>query len=328
MIYKFSVIRTLDSIDITLYVSGSLPELGQWKTDKSVELRRSGDFHQYEPSFWYADVELSNYQKPFDYKFLSKNSRGMFEWEGCGERQNRKCDQSAENIEDGIYYLPPVHWIESDGRPTNERQHTTNFYCRVIADHQGIHFDKINDRIYLGSCPRQFFHVATLKSLGITAVLTLQTSSDMLQNCRCVTGVDSQHDETKIVEKISKVYQNHGIAFVWLPTPDMSTEGRIRSIPQGVFLLHALIQNGHRIYVYCNAGVGRSVAIVCAYFLYVKGMKFHQMQYFLCSKRPAIYIDAEALQVAKADYDKKFGVVSKVIASADPIESNGLHDLD
>lgn len=331
MIYKFSIIRVLDSPDITVHVSGSLIELGAWNTEKCVQLRRNGDFNKNEPSFWSTEVELftNDRSKPFDYKFLAKYPDGRFEWEGCGEKHNRKCDQNAQNIEDGIYYCPPVQWIESTGRTANERQHTTNFYFRVIADHQGIHFTKINDKIFLGSCPRQFFHVATFKSLGITAVVTLQTSADILQNCRGICSVDI-NDEQKMVEEVAKLYQQHGIAFVWLPTPDMSTEGRIRAIPQGVFILHALIQNGHRVYVYCNAGVGRSVAIVCAYFLYVKGMKFRQMQYFLCAKRPAIYIDEEALRVAREDYENKYGNVSKMITQMEqfPTENNCLHDYD
>lgn len=41
-----------------------------------------------------------------------------------------------------------------------------------------------------------------------------------------------------------------------------SSAGRIRMLPQAVYLLHGLLANGHTVYVHCNAGVGRSTAAV------------------------------------------------------------------
>lgn len=83
--------------------------------------------------------------------------------------------------------------------------------------------------------------------------------------------------------------------------------GRIRMLPQAVFLLHGLLQNGHTVYVHCNAGVGRSTAAVCGLLMYVFGWTLRKVQYFVTAKRPAVYIDEDALVQAHADFVEKFG---------------------
>ena len=83
--------------------------------------------------------------------------------------------------------------------------------------------------------------------------------------------------------------------------------GRIRMLPQAVFLLHGLLEQGHTVYVHCNAGVGRSTAAVCGLLMYVLGWSVRKVQYFVAAKRPAVYIDEEALVHAQADFLQKFG---------------------
>lgn len=80
-------------------------------------------------------------------------------------------------------------------------------------------------------------------------------------------------------------------------------------LPQAVCLLHALLENGHTVYVHCNAGVGRSTAAVCGWLQYVMGWNLRKVQYFLMAKRPAVYIDEDALTRAEADFIQKFGKV-------------------
>lgn len=80
-------------------------------------------------------------------------------------------------------------------------------------------------------------------------------------------------------------------------------------LPQAVCLLHALLENGHTVYVHCNAGVGRSTAAVCGWLQYVLGWRPRKVQYFLVAKRPAVYIDEEALVRAEEDFYQKFGKV-------------------
>jgi atypical dual specificity phosphatase len=86
-------------------------------------------------------------------------------------------------------------------------------------------------------------------------------------------------------------------------------------LPQAVCLLHALLENGHIVYVHCNAGVGRSTAAVCGWLLYVLGWNLRKAQYFLMAKRPAVYIDEDALVQAQEDFLQKFGKVRSSICN-------------
>ena len=85
--------------------------------------------------------------------------------------------------------------------------------------------------------------------------------------------------------------------------------GRVQMLPQAVCLLHALLEKGHTVYVHCNAGVGRSTAAVCGWLQYVLGWSRRKVQYFLVAKRPAVYIDEEALARAEEDFYQKFGKI-------------------
>lgn len=79
-------------------------------------------------------------------------------------------------------------------------------------------------RVWLGSCPRQVEHV-TIKmpqELGITAVMNFQTEWDVVNNS---SGCRRNTDEAMTPETMMRLYRDSGLVYVWLPTPDMSTEG-------------------------------------------------------------------------------------------------------
>nr|XP_016854256.1 PREDICTED: laforin isoform X5 [Anolis carolinensis] len=159
--------------------------------------------------------------------------------------------------------------------------------------------------LWLGSCPRQVEHVTVkLKhELGITAIMNFQTEWDIVQN----SWGCNRYPEPMSPEVLMKLYKEEGLAYVWMPTPDMSTEGRVQMLPQAVCLLHGLLENGHTVYVHCNAGVGRSTAAVCGWLKYVLGWNLRKVQYFVASRRAAVYIDEEALVRAEEDFFQKFG---------------------
>uniref|UniRef100_A0A5F4W320 EPM2A glucan phosphatase, laforin n=1 Tax=Callithrix jacchus TaxID=9483 RepID=A0A5F4W320_CALJA len=172
---------------------------------------------------------------------------------------------------------------------------------------------RILPNIWLGSCPRQVEHV-TIKlkhELGITAVMNFQTEWDIVQN----SSGCNRYPEPMTADTMIKLYKEEGLAYIWMPTPDMSTEGRVQMLPQAVCLLHALLENGHTVYVHCNAGVGRSTAAVCGWLQYVMGWNLRKVQYFLMAKRPAVYIDEEALARAQEDFFQKFGKVHSSLCS-------------
>ncbi|CAH7316547.1 Epm2a [Phodopus roborovskii] len=186
-------------------------------------------------------------------------------------------------------------------------------YCIGINRCDGCILTIILPNIWLGSCPRQLEHV-TIKlkhELGITAVMNFQTEWDIIQN----SSGCNRYPEPMTPDTMMKLYKEEGLAYIWMPTPDMSTEGRVQMLPQAVCLLHALLENGHTVYVHCNAGVGRSTAAVCGWLHYVIGWSLRKVQYFIMAKRPAVYIDEEALAQAQEDFFHKFGKVHSSICS-------------
>ncbi|XP_030642165.1 laforin isoform X2 [Chanos chanos] len=230
--------------------------------------------------------------------------RVLSDAERNGPHHDRCCVFDDSNVVDGVYCSPIGHWIEEGGH-TNEMKHTTDFYFSV-AGSQAMHFSKVLPRVWLGSCPRQVEHVTVkLKyELGVTAVLNFQTEWDVVNNSH---GCRRNLSESMTPETMMYLYRDCDIAYVWIPTMDMSTEGRVRMLPQAVFILHGLLENGHTVYVHCNAGVGRSTAAVCGLLMYVMGWSLRKVQYYLTAKRPAVYIDEEALVRANKDFLHKFG---------------------
>lgn len=84
---------------------------------------------------------------------------------------------------------------------------------------------RVLPRVWLGSCPRQVEHV-TIKmkhELGITAVMNFQTEWDVVNNSG---GCARSGAEPMTPEVMMDLYRESGLAYVWIPTPDMSTEGR------------------------------------------------------------------------------------------------------
>lgn len=84
---------------------------------------------------------------------------------------------------------------------------------------------RVLPRIWLGSCPRQVEHV-TIKmkhELGITAVMNFQTEWDVVNNSY---GCRRNPEEAMTPETMMHLYKDCGLVYVWIPTSDMSTEGK------------------------------------------------------------------------------------------------------
>ncbi|XP_048387124.1 laforin [Stegostoma tigrinum] len=304
MLLRFGLVVTVEEQDVQLFVCGSRPELGHWDPGRALPMVAESSAIN-EPSFWTAEVLLQEpSRETFWFKFAKKIG-GNFIWEGNGPLHDRCCEYDDSNLVDSVYCYPVGHYIEESGY-SNEMKHTTDFYFH-IADHQAMHYSRILPKIWLGSCPRQVEHV-TIKlkhELGITAVMNFQTEWDVDHNS---WGCNRKAEPMK-PEFMMELYKDAGLAYVWMPTPDMSTEGRVKMLPQAVYLLHGLLENGHTVYVHCNAGVGRSTAAVCGYLMYVIRWNLRKVQYFVTSKRPAVYIDEEALIRAQNEFYQKFGNV-------------------
>ncbi|XP_043830471.1 laforin-like isoform X2 [Dromiciops gliroides] len=313
-----------------LLVMGSPPELGRWAPQRAVPMKPvgigvgpDGVLGLQEPCLWLADVELvgeasaeaREQQQPqaegvgadvlatFWYKFLKWEPGGEFSCEGNGPHHDRHSTYTESNMVEGMYCLPIGYWLEATGH-TNEVKHRNDFGCN-IAGHQTMHFSQILPNLWLGSCPRQLEHV-TIKmkhELRVTAVMNFQTEGDIIQN----SSGCNRYPEPMSPDTMIRLYREEGIDYEWLPTADLSTEGTVQMLPRAVSLLHCLLQKGHTVYIHCNAGIGTSPAVVCGWLKYVMGWNLRKVQYFLMVKRPAVYIDEEALSRAEEDFYQRFG---------------------
>lgn len=309
---RFSV-ATFIGKDATVSVLGSVPELGSWTESKAIPLKRSDSevllLSGLEPTFWYKDIQLSfNNSKTlrFEYKFVRKKG-AAFEWEGEGPVHNRRQilnlddNTSSELLVDGVYYLPVGLWIEKYGQD-DEYQHTIRYFSHV-CQRDILHTSKIFDNMWVGSCPRKRSHVLELKSYGITAVINLQTAQDINAHCSgFYRGLEDLPRALRIV------YKEEGLPYIWCPVEDNSSVARAEMLPQVVYLLHGLLKGGHTVYVHCNGGVGRSVAVVAGYMMYVLRWSPAKLRFHLTSRRPVSYIDERALLTAGKDFQQKFGI--------------------
>lgn len=58
--------------------------------------------------------------------------------------------------------------------------------------------------------------------LGITAVMNFQTEWDIVQN----SSGCNRYSEPMSPDTMMKLYREEGLVYIWMPTPDMSTEGK------------------------------------------------------------------------------------------------------
>ncbi|XP_043830901.1 laforin-like [Dromiciops gliroides] len=237
--------------------------------------------------------------------FPMQEPGGEFSWEGNGPHHDLYSNYTESNVVDGVCCLPVAQGIEATGQRDDFRFNS--------AGHQGLHCSKILPNLWLGSCPRQLEHV-TIKmkhELRVTAVMNFQTEWDIMQN----SSGCNRYPEPMSPDTMIRLYKEEGIQYLWLPTPELSTEGTVQMLPQAVFLLHGLLQEGHIVYIHCNDGLGRSTAAVCGWLKYVMGWNLRKVQYFLMVKRPAAYIDEEALSRAEEDFYQKFGKVRLALSN-------------
>jgi len=125
-----------------------------------------------------------------------------------------------------------------------------------------MHYGRVNDKLYVGSCPRTLAHIENElgKELSITAILNLQVIKDIERNCKDILGdkhVPDSNNEYDLasVDKLRKAYEQAGILFLWVPITDFSSTGRELMSPQATLVLKTLLDKGHRVYVHCNAGM-------------------------------------------------------------------------
>ncbi|MEZ6094463.1 MAG: dual specificity protein phosphatase family protein [Pirellulaceae bacterium] len=125
-------------------------------------------------------------------------------------------------------------------------------------------WDPIDEHVILGARPFRK-DVAALAALGVGGVVN---------TCEEFCGP-------------LDLYRQHGIEQFHMPTIDF-THPVLQDIDRALEFMDRIIASGHKVYVHCKAGRGRSATVVMAYLLTRKGMTAADAQSLLLSKRPHV----------------------------------------
>jgi protein-tyrosine phosphatase len=130
-----------------------------------------------------------------------------------------------------------------------------------------------------GPSPRVDAEFEELKSLQITAILSLQTDQD-----RGDAGIQAER------------YAAHraGLVFSSFPIEDFDQADLRRSLPGSVATLERLLKQGKIVYVHCTEGVNRSPTVVAAYLHWCLELELVQVLTHLHACRDCLP-DAEAI---------------------------------
>jgi len=110
--------------------------------------------------------------------------------------------------------------------------------------------DCILPNLFVGPDPRVEEEFEQLRSLKITAILSLQTDDDVRQ-CG--------------VAHAQAAAERAGFVFCSMPITDFNRLELRRKLPECVAKLDDLLKSGYTVYIHCTAGVNRSPTVASAY---------------------------------------------------------------
>ncbi len=155
-----------------------------------------------------------------------------------------------------------------------------------------LDFDRITDRIVVGSCPFTPADLDRLKQeCGVTAVFSLQTDAD-----RTSRRIDQRALDTRC--------RALGLAQGGVAVRDFDSEDLRRQLVDCVAALERLLSAGHNVYVHCNSGIGRSPSVVLAYLHWVEGWPWDRAVDHVRQCR-ACCPNQEVIRAARDDWQRR-----------------------
>jgi protein-tyrosine phosphatase len=152
-----------------------------------------------------------------------------------------------------------------------------------------MNWDEIRPDLVIGSCP---YTVADLEHIRVetraSALLSLQHDE-----CHAYLGIDRKalvcHGERR------------GLVMARQPIRDFDVADMRRHLGAAVSLLDSLLRAGHRVYVHCTAGTGRSPLTVLGYLALIESCTPAQALALIRSHRPGVCPSLEAYLGCRAD---------------------------
>ena len=92
-----------------------------------------------------------------------------------------------------------------------------------------------------------------------------------------------------------------GVLMARHPFPDFSAEGLRSGLPAAVSALDGLLESGHRVYLHCTAGMGRSPGVAIAYMYWFRGHASLEEAYEVLTRVRPCGPNKEAIRGATCD---------------------------
>jgi atypical dual specificity phosphatase len=153
-----------------------------------------------------------------------------------------------------------------------------NFYD-PFSSHQGDgrgrrpEVSEILPTLFVGEYPR-VEDVAWLKQeFGISAVFSLQDAEDLAAKSLSLPAL--------VIE-----YRQWHVQFHRTPVADFDCQSLERALPSALDVLHSLTQEGHTVFLHCNAGCNRAPTLAIAYLHVHHQMLLDAARDFVKARRP------------------------------------------
>ncbi|WCJ20975.1 Phosphoglucan phosphatase LSF1 chloroplastic [Euphorbia peplus] len=132
----------------------------------------------------------------------------------------------------------------------------------------GMHYSKITEQIYVGSCIQTEADIEKLSSVEVTAILNFQSVIEA-ENW----GINSN--------SINDSCQRFGVLMINYPIRDSDSFDMRKKLPFSVGLLLRLLKKNHRVFITCTSGFDRSPACVIAYLHWITDTSLHAAYNFV-----------------------------------------------
>ena len=148
--------------------------------------------------------------------------------------------------------------------------------------------DAVLPNLFVGPDPRSAEDFLYLKTLNITAILSLQRDED-------------RHDGGIEDERVAA--RKAGLRFASVPVEDFSHADLALRLHDCVAALDQLLKEGNTVYVHCTAGVSRSPTIAVAYLHWRLGWELERAAIHLQACRRCVP-DTDATRYARRVEDE------------------------
>jgi protein-tyrosine phosphatase len=140
-----------------------------------------------------------------------------------------------------------------------------------------LNWNDVTKDIVIGTCPmRPDDLIRIQKEAKVSAILSLQHD-----DCLTYWGIDYLQMQHKAAEI--------GLTLVRTPIKDFDIKDMRQRLTSAVSILATLQANGHRTYVHCTAGLGRSPLVVLGYLTLVDGRDLEEaISMILASRTNAV----------------------------------------